>query len=431
MERKILHCDMNSFFASVELLDHPNLRNVPVAVAGNPENRHGIILAKNDPAKKFGVTTAETIQEAKRKCPELIFLEPHYEKYSYYSGKINEIYREYTDQVEPFSIDESWLDVTGSAKLFGAPEEIGNEIRRRVRETYGLTLSVGVSYNKIFAKMGSEYKKPDATTVISKENYREILWPQPVGNFFYVGRATAERLRKIHIYTIGELAQADPALLKRYFGNHGTDLHRYANGQDDSPVRRWGDRDDVKSVGHGVTFRRNIQGKEDVSLAVTEISDWVSSRLRLYKMKAYGVKIEITTPEFRKISRQKQLRQSFVTASAIRRTAMELIQEAGYMNKEIRLLTITAIHLKREDAPEQMSFFDMGEFNLAASEDLESSHAISQAQTHSKKTNPKKEENLERTMDQIRQKFGRASIRYAHSLGNDLGLRRRDDKKEK
>lgn len=427
MERKILHCDMNSFFASVELLDHPELRSVPVAVAGNPENRHGIILAKNDPAKKFGVTTAETIQEAKRKCPDLVLLEPHYEKYSFYSGKINEIYREYTDQVEPYSIDESWLDVTGSERLFGTAEEIGNEIRKRVKETYGLTLSVGVSYNKIFAKMGSEYKKPDATTVISRESYREILWPQPVENFFYVGKATAERLRKIHIYTIGELAQADLALLKRYFGSHGVDLHRSANGLDDSPVRRWGEREDVKSVGHGVTFRRNIRGKEDVSMAVTEISDWVSSRLRLYKMKAFGVKIEITTPEFRKISRQKQMRQSFVTAAAIRRAAMELIQEAGYMNKDIRLLTITAIHLQREDAPEQLSIFDMGDFAVPTAEAPESNDSVSERRTHPKKTNPKKEENLERTMDQIRQKFGSESIRYAHSMGNDLGLRRRDE----
>lgn len=427
MERKILHCDMNSFFASVELLDHPELRNVPVAVAGNPENRHGIILAKNEPAKKFGVTTAETIQEAKRKCPGLIFLAPHYEKYSYYSGKINEIYREYTDQVEPFSIDESWLDVTGSEKLFGTAEEIGNEIRKRVRETYGLTLSVGVSYNKIFAKMGSEYKKPDATTVITTENYREILWPQPVGNFFYVGKATAQKLQKIHIYTIGELAQSDPALLKRYFGSHGADLHHYANGLDDSPVRRWGEREDVKSVGHGVTFRRNIRGEEDVSMVVTEISDWVSSRLRLYKMKAYGVKVEITTPEFRKISRQKQLRQSFVTASTIRKNAMELIQEAGYMNKDIRLLTITAIHLQREDAPEQMSIFDMDDFAIPVAENPKSGGSVPHNRTQSKKINPKKEENLERTMDQIRQKFGRESIQYAHSMGNDLGLRRRDE----
>ena len=284
MDRKILHCDMNSFYASVELLEHPELRDVPVAVAGNPENRHGIVLAKNEAAKKFGVTTAETIQQALRKCPGLTFLPPHHEKYSFYSKKINEIYRSYTDLVEPYSIDESWLDVTGSERLFGPAEAIANQIRNRVRETYGLTLSVGVSYNKIFAKMGSEYRKPDATTVISRENYREILWPQPVGNFFYVGRATAEKLKKLHIYTIGELAQADVGFLKRSFGVHGEDLHRSANGEDTSPVRRWGDWDDVKSVGHGVTFRRNIRGEDDVSLAVTELADWVSTRLRLYEM---------------------------------------------------------------------------------------------------------------------------------------------------
>lgn len=414
MDRKILHCDMNSFFASVELLDHPELRNVPVAVAGNPEHRHGIILAKNEAAKKFGVTTAETIQQALRKCPDLKFLPPHHEKYSHYSKLLNQIYRSYTDLVEPFSIDESWLDVTASEKLFGPAEKIGDEIRRRVRETYGLTLSVGVSYNKIFAKMGSEYRKPDATTVISRENYRELLWPKPVEEFFYVGKATADRLRKLHIYTIGELAQADENLLRRSFGVHGVDLHRYANGQDESPVRRWGDWEDAKSVGHGVTFRRNLKGWEDVSLAVTELSDWVSSRLRLYDMKAFGVKVEITTPGFRRVSRQRRFSKAFITAQQLRRSAMELIENMGFMDQEIRLLTITAIHLVRSDAPEQMSIFDL---NLPAGDQ------------GGPRTNSKQEEKLERTMDQIRQRFGKSSIGFAHTIGNDLGLEERKKKK--
>lgn len=417
MDRKILHCDMNSFYASVELLEHPELRDVPVAVAGNPENRHGIVLAKNEAAKKFGVTTAETIQQALRKCPGLTFLPPHHEKYSFYSKKINEIYRSYTDLVEPYSIDESWLDVTGSERLFGPAEEIADQIRNRVREAYGLTLSVGVSYNKIFAKMGSEYRKPNATTVISRENYREILWPQPVGNFFYVGRATAEKLKKLHIYTIGELAQADVGFLKRSFGVHGEDLHRSANGEDTSPVRRWGDWDDVKSVGHGVTFRRNIRGEDDVSLAVTELADWVSTRLRLYEMKAYGVKVEITTPEFRRISRQRRVERSFVTAQTIRRIALKLIQEAGYMEREIRLLTVTAIYLAKEDAPEQVSIFDMAE--MFSPEPKNNSNSVN--------SNSVQEEKIERTMDAIRKKYGTKSIGYAHSLGNDLGLSRRGE----
>lgn len=319
--------------------------------------------------------------------------------------------------MEPYSIDESWLDVTGSERLFGPAEEIADQIRNRVREAYGLTLSVGVSYNKIFAKMGSEYRKPDATTVISRENYREILWPQPVGNFFYVGRATAEKLKKLHIYTIGELARADVGFLKRSFGVHGEDLHRSANGEDTSPVRRWGDWDDVKSVGHGVTFRRNIRGEDDVSLAVTELADWVSTRLRLYEMKAYGVKVEITTPEFRRISRQRRVERSFVTAQTIRRIALRLIQEAGFMDREIRLLTVTAIYLAKEDAPEQMSIFDMAE--MLSPEPKNNSSSM--------ESNSVQEEKIERTMDAIRKKYGTKSIGYAHSLGNDLGLSRRGE----
>ncbi|MCI7249354.1 MAG: DNA polymerase IV, partial [Clostridiales bacterium] len=177
MDRVILHCDMNGFFASVELLDYPHLRDVPMAVCGNSEHRHGIILAKNEIAKKYGVTTAETLWQARRKCPDLEIVPPHHDKYVHYSRLINKIYLEYTDMVEPFSVDESWLDVTASRRLFGTGSEIADTIRNRVKNELGLTLSAGVSYNKIFAKMGSDYKKPDATTVISRENYKELLWP--------------------------------------------------------------------------------------------------------------------------------------------------------------------------------------------------------------------------------------------------------------
>ena len=416
-DRVILHCDCNAFYASVECLLHPAYRDVPMAVCGDPENRRGIVLAKNEKAKRFGVQTAETIWQARRKCPELVLAPPHRDQYAKYSKQVNAIYQRYTDLVEPFGIDESWLDVTGSQKLFGTGKEIADRLREEVKRETGLTISVGVSFNKIFAKLGSDYRKPDATTVISRENYREILWPQPVGNFFYVGRATAEKLKKLHIYTIGELARADVGFLKRSFGVHGEDLHRSANGEDTSPVRRWGDWDDVKSVGHGVTFRRNIRGEDDVSLAVTELADWVSTRLRLYEMKAYGVKVEITTPEFRRISRQRRVERSFVTAQTIRRIALKLIQEAGFMNREIRLLTVTAIYLAKEDAPEQVSIFDMTE--MLSPEPKNNSSSM--------ESNSVQEEKIERTMDAIRKKYGTKSIGYAHSLGNDLGLSRRGE----
>ena len=254
MERTILHCDCNGFFASVECVHRPELKEVPMAVCGDPENRHGIILAKNELAKQYGVTTAETIWQAKRKCPQLVLVAPHHDEYAHYSRLVNEIYQQYTDRVEPFGIDESWLDVTGCEELFGDGVTIAETLRRRVREEIGLTISVGVSFNKIFAKLGSDYKKPDATTVITRENFRQIVWPLPVGSLLYVGRAAQESLRRIGVTTIGELAQAEQKNLQLALGKLGEQLWVYANGMDESPVHRTDEKREVKSVGNGMTF---------------------------------------------------------------------------------------------------------------------------------------------------------------------------------
>ncbi len=208
-DRVILHCDCNGFYASVECALNPAYRSVPMAVCGDPESRHGVILAKNELAKAFGVQTAETIWQARRKCPELVLAPAHHKEYREFSEAVNAIYCQYTDLVEPFSIDESWLDVTGSRTLFGSGVQIANELRRRVKKETDLTISVGVSFNKIFAKLGSDYKKPDATTLITRENYRQILWPLPVGSMIYVGKVAAEKLSRAGIDTIGQLAQAD------------------------------------------------------------------------------------------------------------------------------------------------------------------------------------------------------------------------------
>ncbi|MDO4552747.1 MAG: DNA polymerase IV, partial [Bacillota bacterium] len=260
MDRTILHCDMNNFYASVELLSHPELAGRPVAVCGNPENRHGIILAKNGEAKAFGVVTAETVWQARKKCPGLVLLPPHHSRYARYSRLINEIYRQYTDMVEPLSIDESFLDVTGSLKLFGSGREIADKIRQQVKQEHGLTLSAGVSFNKLFAKMGSDYKKPDATTEITRENYQSLLWPLPVRQFYSVGGATAEKLREMGIRTIGDLARTDRQLLLAALGKNGGQLHDYANGLDQRPVALFEERRKMKSVGNGVTFRRDLLG---------------------------------------------------------------------------------------------------------------------------------------------------------------------------
>ena len=398
MDRVILHCDMNNFYASVELLERPDLAGMPVAVCGDPEGRHGIILAKNQLAKAAGVVTAETVWQAKKKCPGLQFVRPHHEKYKDFSQQINQIYQQYTDMVEPFSIDESWLDVTASQRLFGSGRQIADTIRQRIKGELGLTLSVGVSYNKIFAKMGSEYKKPDATTEITRENYRALLWDKPVGEMFFVGWATAEKLAGLGISTIGDLARANPASLKALLGKQGPLLHQYANGLDDSPVALYNQREKIKSVGNGITFRRNLTGLDDILTAVTSLSDTVASRLRKYQMKAWGVKVDIKDPGFKTISRQKQLANATHLASEIRAASMEIIRQSWRLSDPIRLLTITAINLTDESESEQLSLFDT---------DAESRE---------------KGESIERTMDDIRKKFGDSAVTFGSVLDNDLGI---------
>ena len=397
---------MNSFFASVELIEHPELKEKPVAVCGDPDSRHGIILAKNEPAKAFGIVTAETVSQARRKCPDLILLPPHHDKYRHYSRLINAVYYQYTDMVEPFSIDESWLDVTASVKLFGSGRDIADRIRERVRSELGLTLSAGVSYNKIFAKMGSEYKKPDATTEITRENYKKLLWPQPVENMFFVGFATAQKLRSAGISTIGDLASASGIRLESLLGKQGPLLIKYASGRDDSPVSLSGERDRIKSVGNGITFSRDLKSSEDALTAVTSLSDTVAGRLRKYGFKAKGVKVDIKDASFKSISRQKQLVKPTHLSSDIKQAAMELISSSWRFPDPIRLITVTAINLTDGEEGEQLSFFGNG-----YSSDSESAAAAEE-----------KSDSIEKTMDDIRRKFGDSSITFGQLLNNDIGI---------
>lgn len=397
---------MNSFFASVELIEHPELKEKPVAVCGDPDSRHGIILAKNEPAKAFGIVTAETVSQARRKCPDLILLPPHHDKYRHYSRLINAVYYQYTDMVEPFSIDESWLDVTASVKLFGSGRDIADRIRERVRSELGLTLSAGVSYNKIFAKMGSEYKKPDATTEITRENYKRLLWPQPVENMFFVGFATAQKLRSAGISTIGDLASASGIRLESLLGKQGPLLIKYASGRDDSPVSLSGERDRIKSVGNGITFSRDLKSSEDALTAVTSLSDTVAGRLRKYGFKAKGVKVDIKDASFKSISRQKQLVKPTHLSSDIKQAAMELISSSWRFPDPIRLITVTAINLTDGEEGEQLSFFGNG-----YSSDSESAAAAEE-----------KSDSIEKAMDDIRRKFGDSSITFGQLLNNDIGI---------
>lgn len=396
--RIILHCDMNGFFASVELLDYPELRNVPMAVCGDPKHRHGIILAKNDIAKSFGITTAETLWQARRKCPQLQCVPPHMEKYQEYSKRINEIYYRFTDLVEPFSIDESWLDVTASQHLFGSGLKIADQIRNTVKTELGLTLSVGVSFNKIFAKLGSEYKKPDATTVISPENYQAILWPLPIEEMFFVGKVSAEKLRKSGINTIGALATAPSSLIRGLLGKHGVMLHDYANGLDDAPVLAEKDHEPTKSIGNSMTFRRDLVGWEDISTAVIALSDKVAERLRKSSVMAGGIRIEIKDPGFQSISRQRMFPVPVSNANDLTEMAMIILRDEWTAAKPIRLLQIAAIHLTQPHAEEQLTLFAHKSGSL------------------------EKREQVGVAMDEIREKFGAGAIGFGSILHNDIGV---------
>ena len=387
MDRIILHCDLNSFYASVELLSHPDLRTVPMAVSGDPASRHGIILAKNEPAKKYGVQTAETIWQAKRKCPDLVLLPPHHALYREYSKRVNAIYDQYTDLVEPFGIDESWLDVTHSLHLFGGDAKaLADRLWARIKEELGLTLSVGVSFNKVFAKLGSDYKKPDATTVIGRENWREIVWPLPVGALLYVGGAARKLLGQYGVETIGQLAACRPEMLETLLGKMGLQLYDYANGLDRSPVRSRYDAEPVKSVGNGTTFPQNLTTRPQVQAGIAVLADSVATRLRRYGFYAGGLQVTVRDPQFRDRSRQCQLPAPTHLIRELTDTAMALTEQLWRPPAPIRALTVTAIHLvPSEDAYEQTDLFTAA---------------------------PKKEklEKLEGAVDQIRKKYGGGAI---------------------
>lgn len=399
-DRVIYHIDCNSFFASVEELFHPEYKKVPMAVCGNPEARRGIILAKNELAKSCGVKTAETIWQARRKCPNLVLCPPRHELYRLYCEKLNAIYEQYTSQVERFGIDESYLDVTGSLHLFGGdPVALAHEIRQRVTRETGLTVSVGVSWCKVFAKLGSDLKKPDAVSVISRDNYKQIVWPMPVGSLLFVGRQTEQHLMmQLGIRTIGELACTSSELLRRRFGKLGDQLYCYANGLDDSPVLEAGQEEEIQSVGHGITFSRDLVSRDDIRTSVAALSDKVASRLRRYGFKASAVQVSIKDPSLKVINRQKPLPLPSYLAADIARAAMELISTSWKIGNPIRMLSVTAIKLVPESrTAEQLSLFGDGK-------------------------DREKEERLEKALDGIRDKFGKGSIVPGSVLGNDLGI---------
>ena len=395
MDRVIFHCDLNSFYASVELLDHPELKDRPAAVCGDPESRHGIILAKNELAKKYKVQTAETIWQARRKCPDLVLLPAHHWKYREYSKKVNAIYERYTDLVEPFSIDESWLDVTGTLHLFGGDgKALADQIRQTVRQELGLTVSVGVSFNKVFAKMGSDYRKPDATTVITRENFQQLLWPLPVTDLLFVGRAAARVLNGYGIRTIGDLARFDRESLGQILGKGGYTLHDYATGREHAPVVPARDMPGPKSVGNGLTFPKNLVGWEQLRTALSELADDVAVRLRKHGLKCTTVQITVRDPSFKDICRQKRLSAPTYISRDLAQCGMELLHSCWSERQPVRALTITAQNLVEErDAGEQVDLF--------AADAIPCRDKL---------------EKLEKAMDSIRDKYGRGAISIASAV---------------
>ena len=393
-ERVILHCDLNCFFASVELLRYPALRDVPVAVCGDPESRHGIVLAKNEAAKQLGVKTAETIWQARQKAPHLSTLPPHHGLYRGYSRKVNAIYGQYTDLVEPFGIDESWPDITGSMHLFGGDgKSIADQLRKRLREELGLTISVGVSFNKIFAKLGSDYRKPDATTVIDRGNWQAIVWPLPVGDLLGVGRSTQKLLRQYGVETIGQLAAFPRQTLETLLGKHGTQLHDYANGLENSPVRPQHEAEPVKSVGNGTTFPRNLTRWEEVRSGLAVLSDSVAGRLRRQGLYCGGVALTIRNAQFRQFSRQMRLDAPTHLQKDIYQTALALARQSWHAPDPIRALTVTALYLT--DSADSFQQLDLLDGAAAQREE--------------------KQERLEQAMDAIRGKYGKGAISFGNT----------------
>lgn len=356
MDRVILHSDINACYASVELLFRPELRGRPVAVGGDEERRHGIVLAKSEEAKRAGVKTGMTLWQARTLCPELVVLPPRFDRYIHYSREMQRIYSEYTDRREPFGIDESWLDITGCLRA-GEGERCAKEIGARIKRELGLTVSVGVSWNKVFAKLGSDYRKPDAVTVIDRANYRDIVWPLPAEELLFVGRSTRVRLAALGIHTIGDLARTEERVLKLRLGKMGELLHAYANGLDNSPVLREGEYPPAKSVGNGTTTPRDMRSLEDAMPVVVSLCECVGARLRRMGMRAGVLTLELRSPELSWISHRRCLARHTDCDRELLETALGLLREAHEWPAPLRSLAVRAEGLIPSAAPEQLDLF--------------------------------------------------------------------------
>jgi DNA polymerase-4 len=401
MDRVILHSDMNSFYASVECLYNPEIRDKSVAVGGNPEKRHGIILAKNQKAKEAGVKTGETLGQALGKCPNLVIVRPNYERYLRYSKLSREIYNRYSDQVEPFGLDESWLDVTNSVKLHGSGEKIANKISSEIKDELGVTVSIGISWNKIFAKYGSDYKKPDAITIITRENYKQIVWEQDVGDLLYVGRSTKNKLRKYGIYTIDQLASTSVDFLVTVFGKMGVVLWRFANGLDDSPVKPFdehynGNERLIKSIGNSITTPRDLKNLRDVKIIIYMLTESVAMRLRETGCYCQTVAIHVRNKELLSFTRQMKLPKPSDLTNEIARAAIVLFENNYDFSSDIRSMGVRVTDLVPDSTPIQLDLFGNEEIRV-------------------------RQARLDDTVDGLRKRFGNLAIRRALTIDDQMG----------
>lgn len=402
MERIVLHSDLNNFYASVERTLNPSLIGLPLAVCGNEEERRGIVLAKSEEAKRFKIKTGDTVWQAKKKCPDLVVVRPHFDKYMEYSRKVRAIYARYTDLIENYGIDECWLDVTKFTKVFpdydgekytevdgekhfsdGFLRHIGDTIRFAVKSELNLTVSVGVSFNKVYAKLGSDLKKPDGTTVISILNYKKVVFPLPISDLLMVGGATKAKLTGMGYDTIGKLAGAEDKRVINALGKFGQTLLVYARGEDDAPVRPAGEDRELKSIGNSMTCVKDLTSLNDIERTLYILSESVAARLRESGLGlADTIHLWVRDSNLTSFSVQKKVRHTCLCGE-IAKHALDLFCERFTPPYSVRALGVTVSGFDGEAS--QLTFDE------AAGDYL-------------------KREKVERCVDEIRKKHGYASL---------------------
>lgn len=386
-DRAILHSDANCFYASVEMALNPELRGKAIAVCGSIEDRHGIVLAKSEKAKRAGVKTGMVAWQACRLCPELIIVPPHYDYYVKYSRLIRGIYARYTDMIEPFGMDECWIDVTHSPMK---PMEIAERIRREVKDELALTVSIGVSFNKVFAKLGSDMKKPDAITEITRENFKEKVWPLSCSELLYCGRATTKKLESIGVQTVGQLACLGADILKHKLGKNGVMLWNYANGLDTSRVAHESYSAPAKSVGHGITCTDDLRTVDEAEKVIFSLSQDIGYKLRSMGLRAKGVHLSVRDNTLQTMGWQVALATSTQDELTIATEACKILNANYHWQRNVRSLTVTAINLESSEEEIQLSFMGCP-------------------------VNEKREV-LNRTIDEIHELFGKSALVPARIL---------------